>query len=112
LNEGDEGLGYVVDGSMYTTWDEIVSAFGKCRSAFDLIRHDSLDVEGYVVEPPPSRVCKYPVKCGNDLCGIETIFCCTNQAISDSPYCVTYSEILPARNGITIDIDQRTCTFP
>lgn len=112
LMDGDVGLAYVVEGNTYSTWDEIVMAFGRCSSAHYLIRADPLETEGYVTENPPTGVCKYPVDCGVESCGIETTFCCTDQTAGGITSCKTYDEILPARNGVTVDLDQRTCTLP
>jgi hypothetical protein len=112
LKEGDEGLGYVKEGRVYTTWNEIVNEFGRCRSAFDLIMPSSLDTEGYLTEYGPFGECRYPIECGAEGCGLLTTFCCTNQSGGGTTSCKTYEEILPARNGVTVDLDQRTCTLP
>jgi hypothetical protein len=112
LEPSEEGLGYIVGGQTHTTWDDIVNFYGRCTSAYYLIGARSLLVEGYVTEAPPSRVCMYPIDCGIEECGIETTFCCTDLSAGGSTSCKAYDEVLPAMNGVTVDLDQRICTLP
>ena len=112
LEEGDEELSYTVDGHTYTTWDEIVEAFGWCSNVYYWVFPYALNAEGYATEAPPYRDCRYPIDCGTEGCGLMTTFCCTDQSAGGSTSCKTYDEILPARNGVTVDLDQRTCTLP
>jgi hypothetical protein len=112
LEEGDSGLNYKYNQMTYSSWMEIVDSLGICSLASQLIDVKSLPASGYIGEAPPSDVCLYPLECESEKCGLATTFCCTEQSAGGITSCRTYDEVLPARNGVTVDIDNRTCTLP